>query len=170
MEKHDKRIDAYINKSADFAQPILEHIRKLIHQASPEITETIKWGFPHFDYKGTVCSMAAFKNHCAFGFWKSSLLKDPYKLLSKNTEDAMGQLGRISSLNDLPEDKILIEYIQDAVKLNEAGIKISKKSPQHQKRISKSRIILQLHLSHIPLQKKTLKNSASHIKENTWSG
>ena len=127
MEKQDKRIDAYINNASEFAQPILEHIRTLVHQASPEIMETVKWGFPHFDYKGTVCSMAAFKNHCAFGFWKSSLLKDPYNLLSKSTDDAMGQMGRITSLTDLPDDKILIEYIQNAVKLNEEGIKVSKK-------------------------------------------
>jgi uncharacterized protein YdeI (YjbR/CyaY-like superfamily) len=127
MEKQDQRIDAYIARAADFAQPILRHIRKLVHEASPEIMETIKWGFPHFDYKGTVCSMASFKNHCAFGFWKSSLMKDPYDLLSKNTEDAMGQMGRITSLADLPDDKILLEYVKNAVQLNEQGVKISKK-------------------------------------------
>jgi hypothetical protein len=72
----DKRIDNYIAKSADFAKPILNHLRKLIHTACPQVEETIKWGFPHFDYKGMMCSMASFKQHCAFNFWKAPLKKD----------------------------------------------------------------------------------------------
>src|SRR5690348_10178726 len=129
MEKYDKRIDAYVAKSAGFAQPILKHIRNLVHRAFPEINETVKWGMPHFDYKGPVCHMAAFKQHCAFGFWKGSLLDDPAKILSKKNEDAMGQLGRITSLSDLPDDEVLAEYIRNAVKLNEEGIKVAKKPP-----------------------------------------
>ena len=127
MGTYDKRVDAYIEKSADFAKPILIHLRDLIHLASPEINETIKWSFPHFDYKGTVCSMASFKQHCAFGFWKSSLLPDQYNLLSAEVESAMGQFGRITSINDLPADEILLEYIRNAVLLNETGVKIPKK-------------------------------------------
>ena len=75
MEKFDSRVDAYIAKAAPFAQPILWHIREVVHQASPLITETIKWGFPFFEYKGAVCHMAAFKQHCAFGFWKAGRLR-----------------------------------------------------------------------------------------------
>lgn len=123
MKQYDERVDAYIAKSADFAQPILNQIRSIIHQASPLINETIKWGFPHFDYKGTVCSMASFKAHCAFGFWKSKLMKDPYQVFEK---DAMGSMGRIEKLEDLPEAKILIEYTLEALKLNEEGTKVKK--------------------------------------------
>ena len=68
MSKKDPGVDQYIAKSSEFAKPILLHLRDLVHLAYPDITETIKWGFPHFDYKGTVCSMAAFKQHCVFGF------------------------------------------------------------------------------------------------------
>jgi len=64
------RIDAYIKKSAPFAQPILKHLRALVHKACPQATETIKWGFPHFEYKGVLCSMAGFKQYCSVGFWK----------------------------------------------------------------------------------------------------
>lgn len=127
MEKYDPRVDAYIDRAADFAQPILKHIRQLVHQACPELIETIKWGFPHFDYKGTVCSMASFKSHCAFGFWKSKLLPDPNHLLGEGKEEAMGQLGRITSIADLPEESIFITYIQNAVILNKEGIKMEKK-------------------------------------------
>lgn len=122
MEKYDERVDAYIDKSAEFAKPILKHLRELIHKASPEIMETIKWGFASFDYKGPVCSMAAFKQHCSFGFWKTKLIPDPHHLLTKSDE-AMGQLGKITALTDLPDDDILIGYIRNAVRLNEQGIK-----------------------------------------------
>ena len=71
--------DMYIGNAATFAQPILEHLRELVHKACPEVEETIKWGFPHFEYKGVMCSMAAFKKHCAFGFWKSAIMSDPKK-------------------------------------------------------------------------------------------
>ena len=74
MAKKDSRVDACIAKSAPFAQPILKHIRKLVHAGCPEVEETIKWQFPSFMYKGMLCGMAAFKNHCTFGFWKHELI------------------------------------------------------------------------------------------------
>jgi hypothetical protein len=70
MEQYDERVEAYIAKSADFARPILTHLRELIHQAAPQLNETMKWSAPFFDHKGPVCHMAAFKQHCAFGFGK----------------------------------------------------------------------------------------------------
>lgn len=71
MSTTDKRVDAYITKSAEFAKPILNRLRKLVHEACPDVEETIKWGFPHFDYKGMMCAMAGFKEHCVFGFLES---------------------------------------------------------------------------------------------------
>src|SRR6476661_7588538 len=102
MEEFDPRVTAYIDNSRDFAKPILEHLRMLVHQAFPAIKETIKWGFPHFEHKGTVCSMAAFKEHCAFSFWKAKLLQDPHQLLEVADRAAMGHFGKISSVNELP--------------------------------------------------------------------
>ncbi len=125
--KTDKRIDAYILKSQDFAQPILNHLRALMHATCPEVEETIKWGFPHFDYKGEMlCSMAAFKKHCVFGFWKAALLKDQTLLAVAQSETAMGHFGKLTSLKDLPSDKKIISYIKEAMKLNDDGIKIKK--------------------------------------------
>ncbi len=80
----------------------------------------MKWSFPHFDYKGIFCAMASFKSHCTFGFWKGSMLKS---LPRKEGEEAMGQLGRISSMKDLPPDKIMLNAIREAMKLNDEGIK-----------------------------------------------
>ena len=74
MPGNDPRVDEYIRKAAPFAQPILKRVRKLVHQGCPEVQETIKWRFPHFDYKGPLLGMAAFKQHCSVGFWKGDLI------------------------------------------------------------------------------------------------
>jgi len=128
MTEFGKLVDTYIAKSADFAKPILTHLRKLVHRACPDIEETIKWGFPHFDYQGMMCSMAAFKQHCAFSFWKASLMSDTEKVFSKAGKTAMGNLGRIQALSDLPPDRVLIRYIKEAVELNKSGIELSPKA------------------------------------------
>ncbi|MEP6927638.1 MAG: YdeI/OmpD-associated family protein [Ginsengibacter sp.] len=135
MGTKDKRVDDYISKSAEFAKPILLHLRSLVHAACPHIEETIKWSFPHFDYKGMLCSMAAFKQHCAFGFWKTALLKDAKEMIGKN-EYAMGHLGKITSLKDLPPDKQITAWIKEAVKLNDDNVKL----PERKKDASKKEI------------------------------
>jgi uncharacterized protein YdeI (YjbR/CyaY-like superfamily) len=118
-----KQVDAYINKSADFAKPILTHLRELVHKTCPEVQEVIKWGFPNFDYKGVMCNMAAFKQHCSFGFWKASLMDDPKKVLQSTDKGGMGNFDRITSLKDLPADKVLIGFIKQAMEMNEQGVK-----------------------------------------------
>jgi uncharacterized protein YdeI (YjbR/CyaY-like superfamily) len=129
MGKRDKRIDVYIAKSAPFAQPILNHLRDLVHTACPDVEETMKWSFPHFDYAGEIlCSMASFKKHCSFGFWKASLLSDPEGLLEVVGKTSMGSLGQITSLSDLPSDRILIKYTREAAKLNKEGVKVPSKA------------------------------------------
>jgi uncharacterized protein YdeI (YjbR/CyaY-like superfamily) len=126
MGKTDTRIDQYINKSQDFAIPILEYLRKLIHKTCPSCEETMKWSFPHFMYKGEIlCSIASFKQHCAFGFWKQKLMTESENLLDKG-KTAMGDFGKITSLKDLPSAKILNECIKEAMRLNDEGIKLTK--------------------------------------------
>jgi uncharacterized protein YdeI (YjbR/CyaY-like superfamily) len=126
--KRDPRIDAYIEKSADFAKPILKHLRAVVHSACPQVEETMKWSMPHFDYKGAMmCSMAAFKQHCSFGFWRGALIVKDND--NKDTE-AMGQFGRIASLKDLPAKRTIAAYIKIAMKLNDSGVK----SPMREKR------------------------------------
>lgn len=140
MENLDPRVDAFIAKAADFAKPILIHLRELVHTAHPGITETMKWSMPFFDYKGPVCQMASFKQHCAFGFWRATMLTDPYMVLNKGEERSAGSIGRLTTLADLPADEILIEYIREAVKLNEngekGGMKIKDKPPAPKKEIA----------------------------------
>lgn len=132
MGTKDPRVDVYIAKSQEFAKPILA---ELVHKACPDVQETIKWGFPNFEYKGPYTSMAAFKQHCAIGFWKAALMKDTKLIANAKSETAMGHLGRITSLKDLPSEKKLISYLKEAAKLNDAGIKIPKKIVPAEKKI-----------------------------------
>lgn len=127
MGNRDERVDAYIAKANDFAVPILEHLRNLMHTINPEVKETIKWGFIAFDYKGPFCHMAAFRQHAVFGFWKAALMNDTEGFLQKNSADggsAMGNFGRLTALWDLPPDDVIAGYIRQAMKINEDGLKL----------------------------------------------
>jgi uncharacterized protein YdeI (YjbR/CyaY-like superfamily) len=117
----DPRIDAYIAAAAPFAQPILKHLRQLVHRACPDVVEDIKWGMPSFLLGGRIlCGMAAFKQHATFGFWH----KEMEKILAKDrgtVEGAMGLLGRITSPADLPTDKQMLIYLKQAAALTTSG-------------------------------------------------
>lgn len=136
MPQTDPRIDVYIAKAEPFAQPILAHLRALVHKTCPEAEEKIKWGFPHFDYKGEMmCSMAAFKKHCVFGFWKASLMNDPVLVETAKSEVAMGHIGKITTLKQLPSDRKMTAWIKEAMKLNDEGVKIKKEKPVASKEV-----------------------------------
>ena len=122
----DGRIDAYIAKSADFAKPILTYLREVVHTACPQVEETMKWSSPHFLYQGMLCGMASFKSHCAFGFWRGSLVLDA----KGKAREAMGHFGRITSLDELPSRRVLTGYIKKAMELNEKGITRKKRPPK----------------------------------------
>ncbi len=118
MAARDPRIDAYIAQSAEFARPILTHIREVVHAACPDVEETMKWSRPHFLYQGLLCGMSAFKEHCAIGFWKGALIVPN----AQDAEEGMGQFGRITRIADLPPKKVLVGYVKKAMELNESGI------------------------------------------------
>lgn len=132
MPTTDPYVDEYIDKAQDFAKPILRHIRKLVHDACPDVVETRKWSFPHFDYKGIMCSMASFKEHVAFGFWKQSLLE---KSAFPAEKTAMGSFGRIKSIKDLPDNKTMKKLIKDACKLNDDRVKVVRKVSKERKEL-----------------------------------
>ena len=162
----NRLIDSYIKKSAEFSKPVLNHLRELVHTSCPEVEEKMKWSFPHFDYKGEMmCSMAAFKQHCAFGFWKASLMKNSQKMFEKYGKTAMGHLGQIKSLKDLPPDKVLIAGIKEAMKLNEDGIKTPKSKPVTKEDIKTPDYFM----TALKKNKKALETfqnfSASHVRE-----
>lgn len=131
MANTSPEVDRYIEKAPEFAKPILERIRKAFHKAHPEITEAMKWSVPHFEYKGVIGSMAAFKQHVAWGFWKAKLMKDPAGILEPAGRDttSMG-FGKIQDVKDLPSEKVMVEYVKDAMRLNEEGVKLERAKPR----------------------------------------
>ncbi len=124
MAKKDPRVDAYIANAAPFAVPILKKIRKAVHAGCPEVEETIKWSFPHFDYHGLMCGMAAFKQHCALGFWKAKLIFPGYDPADR---EEMGSFGKIRTIADLPDEATLIAHARKAAELNARGVKLPAK-------------------------------------------
>ncbi|MCX5691494.1 MAG: YdeI/OmpD-associated family protein [Planctomycetota bacterium] len=123
MGTKDPRVDAYIKKSAPFAQPILTFIRELMHEGCPDVVETIKWGMPSFTHQGMLAGMAAFKQHCALGFWKEKVLAEVTDASFAKSKEAMGSFGKVASLKDLPARKHLLALVKKAAALNEAGVK-----------------------------------------------
>ena len=109
----DPRVDAYIDKKPPFARPILEHVRERVHAAAPDAEEAIKWGAPAFLVDGKILLiMAAFKAHAALNFWRGQELRG-----SEAGGDAMGQFGKITSVDDLPADAELDRLIREAATL-----------------------------------------------------
>lgn len=168
MGTKDKRIDAYIENAQPFAQPILTELRDIVHAACPDVEETMKWSFPHFDYQGIMCSMASFKEHCAFGFWKGALIKgvDGDGLGG----DAMGSFGRITKRRDLPSKKVLTGYIKQAMALNEERVKSPTRSKPKPTEREKAALVvppaLAAALKKNAVARKTFDNfSYSHRKE-----
>lgn len=124
MGRKNPRVDAYIERQAPFAKPILRHLRKMVHAASPDIEEELKWGAPAFMHKGIVCGMAAFQRHCVFGFWKHSLILTGAE--KKAHAQAMWR-ARITKVGDLPSDRLLLQWVKKAVRLNDEGVKVARK-------------------------------------------
>jgi uncharacterized protein YdeI (YjbR/CyaY-like superfamily) len=119
MPKRDPRIDAKISAAPDFAQPILIRLRELAHKGCPEAEETIKWGMSHFTYGGSILfGMGCFKAHVAMGFWLGHLIVG-----DKASEAAMGQFGRLTSVKDLPPDRVVLAFIRKAMTLIDQGVK-----------------------------------------------
>lgn len=130
---NDPRIDAYISKSQPFAQEILSEFRLIIFDFCPNVVETMKWSFPHFMYNNSIlCSMASFKEHCAFGFWLHHNMSDQYGLFKREKEGGMGSIGKMRSLEDVPPRDQLGMYILEAMRLIDEGVKLktSAKTPR----------------------------------------
>jgi hypothetical protein len=127
IKTFNPKVDNYIAGSADFAKPILEYLRVIIHETCPEVEEGMKWGLPHFDYIGDMmCILAAYKKHCSFSLFKAEFMNHPQLKENLQPGQKMGNMDRIRALADLPEKSVLVAYIKEAMALNEAGIKKTK--------------------------------------------
>jgi len=117
----NSKVDSFIARAQPFAQPIMGHLRELVHAGCPDVKESIKWGMPFFEHRGEIlCCMAAFKKHCRFGFWGKEIrvvLREA-KVTGMNST---GWFDRITSMEDLPGDKLLIDFVHQAAMLIESG-------------------------------------------------
>jgi uncharacterized protein YdeI (YjbR/CyaY-like superfamily) len=123
MGTKNPKIDDYIAKSAEFARPILTHIRELVHKACPTVEEDLKWGHPFYMYKGPLCMSPAFKKHCSFGFWGWKVVQAKVNEVEGTKGDSLDKMKRITSVKDLPADKVLVGYIKLAADLKDTGVK-----------------------------------------------
>ena len=119
MGTRDARIDRYILNTAPFARPILSHVRGLVHEGCPAVVETVKWGFPSFTHHGLLCNMAAFRGHCTFGFWNAALTLEEQE---SELQAAMGELGHVTAIADLPRKDVLIRFVLAAARFNEDAV------------------------------------------------
>src|ERR1700761_7830580 len=127
---YNPEIDQYIAKAEDFAKPILTHWRQLIHQNCPDVTESVKWSFPNFEYKDdNMFVLAAYGKHCSFTFMKADLMNDPRLKANKDLKPIQRFLGKVTKLADLPSDEEFTAMLKEAIQLNERGIKIKRERP-----------------------------------------
>ena len=115
-----QHIDKAIKDLPDWRGKWMARLRKLIHEASPEITEDWKWDTPVFAHKGNVVAIGAFKDHIKLNFFKGAALADPKKLFNSGLE------AKASRSIDLSEDSkidetALKDLIRAAVALNTSG-------------------------------------------------
>ncbi|MCC3213961.1 YdeI/OmpD-associated family protein [Chryseobacterium sp. X308] len=130
MEKHSAKVDEYIEKSPDFAKPILDYLREIIHEACPDAEEAIKWKFPTFMYKGKIlCSITAFKQYCSLGFWLHQEMKTLQEIETNTEKSSMFSLGKITRLEDLPSQPQLKRAIKEAMELTDMGVTMKKAPP-----------------------------------------
>ncbi|MCO4291983.1 YdeI/OmpD-associated family protein [Solitalea sp. MAHUQ-68] len=122
MKNFNSKVDDYIAKSAEFAKPMLNYLRELVHDTCPDVEEDIKWGTPHYSYRGDhLCMMGAFKNHCSFSLYKAELMKDKTIQDSVKAGKKFGYMDKLKDLSELPEKEVLVAYIKEAMELNANG-------------------------------------------------
>jgi uncharacterized protein YdeI (YjbR/CyaY-like superfamily) len=160
-ESFNPRVDAYINKSKPFAQPIMEHLRELVHKGCPNVEETIKWSRPFFEYRGAILgNMSAFKEHCSFGFWGEeigAILREAGVV----QEGGMGSLGRITSVKDLPTDKQLLGFIRQATGFIDRGEYTSPIAARKNKVVKAPKVAVETPAEFIAALKKDKKATAA---------
>ncbi len=130
MEKYSTKVDEYIEKSPDFAKPVLTHLREMIHEVCPDAEEVIKWKFPTFMYKGKIlCSITSFKQYCSLGFWLHQDMKTLKELETTAEKSSMFSLGKITRMEDLPPQPQLKKAIKEAMELTDRGVTMKRAAP-----------------------------------------
>ena len=87
-----KTITKRIQELGDWRGETLAHVRRLIHEADPEIQEEWKWakpssgGTPVWSHDGGICTGEAYKQAVKLTFFQGAYLDDPHKLFNSSLE------------------------------------------------------------------------------------
>lgn len=119
---YSKDVDAYIEEAAPFAKPILKKLRELIHKADPDIVESMKWSCPHFELQGIVASLAAFKEHVRFGYWRGVQVTGETDVMERMGQTEMAA-AKLRDVKALPADDLILKWTRKAIELNRSGVK-----------------------------------------------
>jgi len=170
--KHNPKVDAYAEKAEDFAKPVFAHLRALIHATCPEVIEEVKWGIPHFDYKGDMmCIFAAYKKHCSFTFYKDALMSDARLKANADIPAAKRFMGKLTNVADLPPDRELKSWIEESMALNEQGLKLPVRESKTPKEVGMPAAFAEKLQANPKIIKIFESKSASFQKEyNVWIG
>ena len=170
--KRSPKVDAYAAHIEDFAKPVFAHLRALVHATCPEAVEEIKWGNPHFDYKGDMmCIFAAYKKHCSFTFYKDALMDDARLKANDGMPAASRFMGKLTNVADLPSDRELTAWIKQAMSLNERGLKLPAREPKSPKVVGIPAAFAEQLKAAPKIRKIYESKSASFQKEyNVWIG
>lgn len=170
--KHNPKVDAYAEKAEDFAKPVFAHLRALIHATCPEVIEEVKWGIPHFDYKGDMmCIFAAYKKHCSFTFYKDALMGDARLKANAGIPAARRFMGKLTDVADLPSDRELKSWIKESMALNEQGLKLPVRESKTPKEVGMPAAFAEKLQTNPKIMETFESKSASFQKEyNVWIG
>lgn len=162
----DPAVTTYIENAEEFAKPILVHIREVVHKNCPDVTESIKWGIPHFNYAGDyLCVMTAYSKHCSLAFMKGELMSDPRFAGDKGVVASKRFMGKLTSLADLPSDEELAGFIKEVMDLNERGVKLTKPAKTESKPIETPTYFLEA-LETNPAAKKVFESQSPSYRKN----
>ncbi len=121
------KVDWYFTKSEKWQKEI-KLLRTIILDC--QLTEELKWGVPTYTYEGSnIVLIHKFKNYCAILFFKGVLLKDASGILIQQTENVQSARQiRFLDVQDIVKlRKVIKDYIFEACKVEEAGIKVELK-------------------------------------------
>ncbi len=121
------KVDFYFNKAKKW-QKEMEMLRTIVLDC--HLAEELKWGCPCYTFqKSNIVLIHAFKDYCAFLFFKGALIKDAKGILIQQTENVQAaRQARFTSVKEITKhEKILKKYIFEAVEIEEKGLKVPMK-------------------------------------------
>ena len=82
-DRTDPRVDAYLDSLPDWQRDVARRVRRLVHEADPEVEEVIKrTRLPYFVLQGNVCALLATKDHVNVFLYDGAIVPDPEGIIT----------------------------------------------------------------------------------------